>query len=522
MSEFTRRDLFKTATATAAGGLATEVGAATSPSIGARKHDTLFTNNHIEVYTDRWSAAAGDAVSIHVSTISKRFHLQIERIGVKPTVVWRREDFPGTFYPTPDDAWEKGCRWPAAIKIKVPDDWMSGYYQITAMTEGASYPAFVVIRTQKPTAKMLMVLATNTYNAYNSYGGASAYIKKSTGASSGITGTTGEPRTSFQRPLMPEFLRRSNIPYFTPAGFSAWEWTMTLWLEQNGYAVDFAINSDLEFHPELLSGYRLMLSVGHDEYWSWGMRDTVESFVSGGGNVCFFSGNLMWQVRFEDQGNVMVCYKDDRRNDPMFKQGKKQFATGCWTSHDIGRPVTQLTGLSPVYALFHRFRDGVPRGPGGYLIYRPEHWIFEGTGLSYGDCFGAPNKIVHYEVDGCPIRIENGLPYPASFYDGPKSLQILGMIPATLGNASADGSGAAGIAKDLFGAANPEALAYVSANRGHAVMGIYQNSGTVFCGGTTDWTNGLAGIDTTWGDGPANADPVVERATRNLLDRLSK
>jgi hypothetical protein len=57
---------------------------------------------------------------------------------------------------------------------------------------------------------------------------------------------------------------------------------MTLWLEKKGYAVDYAINSDLELHPELLSGYRLMLSVGHDEYRSSDMRDTVESFVCAG------------------------------------------------------------------------------------------------------------------------------------------------------------------------------------------------------------------------------------------------
>ena len=32
-------------------------------------------------------------------------------------------------------------------------------------------------------------------------------------------------------------------------------------------------------HPEVLDGHRLFLSVGHDEYWSWGMRDTVEAFL---------------------------------------------------------------------------------------------------------------------------------------------------------------------------------------------------------------------------------------------------
>ena len=57
-------------------------------------------------------------------------------------------------------------------------------------------------------------------------------------------------------------------------------------------------------HPELLgegSPYGLYLSIGHDEYWSGPMRDTVEAFTRAGGNALFLSGNTsFWQVRLED------------------------------------------------------------------------------------------------------------------------------------------------------------------------------------------------------------------------------
>ena len=39
----------------------------------------------------------------------------------------------------------------------------------------------------------------------------------------------------------------------------------------------YATNHDLEQHPDVLAGCRLLLSVGHDEYWTWGMRDTVDA-----------------------------------------------------------------------------------------------------------------------------------------------------------------------------------------------------------------------------------------------------
>src|SRR5262249_971300 len=138
--------------------------------------------------------------------------------------------------------------------------------------------------------------------------------------------------------------------------------------------------------------------------------------------------------------------------------------------------------------------------------YRPEHWIFKDSGLAYGDCLGQSSAIVNFEIDGCPIRTEGGLPHPATDHDGPPSLEILGMIPTSLPPFMP----LCEWAKDVFGEANPKASERVSANRNHGVMGMYTNNGTVFSAGTTDWTNGLKG-----------QDPAVERVTRNLLDRLS-
>ena len=47
--------------------------------------------------------------------------------------------------------------------------------------------------------------------------------------------------------------------------------------EREGIALDYATNGDLEAHPEILGAYRLVLSVGHDEYWSREMRDAVNA-----------------------------------------------------------------------------------------------------------------------------------------------------------------------------------------------------------------------------------------------------
>ena len=64
--------------------------------------------------------------------------------------------------------------------------------------------------------------------------------------------------------------------------FKTWEQPFVAWAESNGFTLDYAVNSDLEFLPELLDPYKLVLSVGHDEYWSAPMRDHLEAFIAGG------------------------------------------------------------------------------------------------------------------------------------------------------------------------------------------------------------------------------------------------
>ena len=46
------------------------------------------------------------------------------------------------------------------------------------------------------------------------------------------------------------------------------------------------------------------------------------------------------------------------------------------------------------------------------MIHRPEHPVFEGTNLRYGDQLGAAAQIVGYEVDGCELTMVNGDPVP--------------------------------------------------------------------------------------------------------------
>jgi hypothetical protein len=451
----------------------------------------------IEAYAGQLSYEAGEEVTLHISTDAPRYTVEIARLGAKRQVVFTKQDLPGTRHMVPADASSHGCQWPVALKVPVPEDWRSGYYQVLFRAHrdagGGRGEAFFVVRSKHPgrEAKILLQLCTNTYNAYNQWGGSSLY-----GGPKGLV-----RRVSFERPYL-GFLPGDN---FTNrySGWRRWEEPFVAWAEAAGYRLDFAVNGDLEFHPEVLKGYRLVLSVGHDEYWSAPMRDHLEAFIAGGGNVAFFSGNTcFWQVRSEEGKKALVSWKMDFDRDPVFATTDHRLLSGMWSNHLVRRPENQLTGVSFAYGGYHRFFEH--GGDGCYIVHRPDHWIFAGTALKRGDRLGARDKIVGYECDGCDFTLQDGLPVPTHKDGTPETFEILGTAPAGL-STKGDQS-LLWVSEALYGKGTKRRLA----QPGAAVLGVYTRGGTVVTTGCTEWVRGLQG-----------RDPQVERITRNVLDRLS-
>ena len=274
----------------------------------------------------------------------------------------------------------------------------------------------------------MLALATNTWHAYNDFGGpnlytggthvamqrpmAAGYLYKPPGKGRRVTGT-GAPDP--QNAAHVGYIQLNHLSgYAGSAGWPDWELPFIEWAEREGFEIGVCTNADLEEHPEVLDGASLYLSVGHDEYWSRGMRDTVEAFIARGGNAAFFSGNTsLWQVRIEgDDHDVMVGYKGFFKNDPLMGTDREPEVTTFWSDVVVGRPENHMTGVSFTRGGYHRIGRNVTSGLGGYTVHRADHWIFDGTGLGYGDVLGAGATVVGYECDGCVFTYRDGLPYP--------------------------------------------------------------------------------------------------------------
>ncbi len=515
--------------------------------------DDQTFHDDIEGYAGRLSYRVGETVDLHVSTRSDRFDVVVERWGATREHRWEATDVPGRFVEPPADADSAGCRWPTTLEIALGDDWEPGFHLVSLTAHGApagrdvAHACFVVRRRagDPAQARALLVLDTNTWHAYNTWGGRSLY----TG------GTTVSHARPFGRGILcrPEVDRddrkarpvrwreepdadgaifqryRTERDYPAAIGSAGWfthARRFVEWAEGAVHRFDYAVSSDLERDPDALAGYDTVLAVGHDEYWSAGQRRAVEEHVRRGGHLATFSGNTMfWQVRLDERPDgelAMVCHKYAAHvDDPAVATGDPTAITGMWADPLVGRPEWSLLGAGSAFGLYHRFGRATARGVGGFVIYRDGHWLLEGTGLGYGDVLGADDGVVGYETVGCPLtfdelqlpiaRAHPGLPDDVEIVAfTPSSNLMVGEYPASI-SALSDQGDAEFIATRLYGDAGDANLARV--RHGNAVMltcrPFGSDGGEVITVGTTDWVFGLA------------SDPAVARVTANVLNRFA-
>jgi hypothetical protein len=450
----------------------------------------------IQGYPRQPSVRPGGTLTLHVSTDQPHFRVDVYRQGATLAPMGRLgpERLPGHAVPPgpPDRDWG----WPGYV-LPIPSGWRSGVY-IAMLTEvdaagrphppdvstpdGTDAKALFVVRSPAPgtTSSILFKLAWATYHAYNGTGYGSLYAEAvwaTRDGRPGFTVTTRRPGGGTGGTVM------SGDPpdYYDPRSrrqtFTHWEAPFVQWLEANGYPVDYATDWDLQVDPDLLAPYALMLSVGHDEYWSEAMRGRIEAFIRRGGNVAFFSGNICgYRIHFVDDDTAFSCAK-------VRPSGKDR---GTWeVDHwaDV-RPENGVTGTG--FRQAGGWWDG-RRDTVGYTVQHAAHWVYQGTGLRDGDVFGADPAfpLVGYEADGATFTRKDGLAVVTGEQDTPLTFFILGI--AELGEGWVRSS--------------PHAA---------ATMGLYTSDrgGIVFNGATTDWPCLVGRND------------HVARITRNVLDRL--
>ena len=351
------------------------------------------------------------------------------------------------------------CAWEKSLSLTIPKDWPSGVY-LAKLTRDEphgtqSYVTFVV--KEHRSSDVLCQASDLTWQAYNKWPGKDSLYDDGTPE---VWYTGPHVRVSFDRPYA-KYCQCVDSPLSCGnGGYILWEYPMTYWLEEQGYDVTYCSNVDLQLDPGMLRTSKVFLSVGHDEYWSRKMYDEVMKARDAGLSLAFLSGNTMWhEIEFYDSS-----------------------VTGA-----PARAFARRVNMADTEKLMGVKARTI--GYGDWVVSKPEHWVYDGTGLKAGDKIPA---IIGWEYDGEPADIPG--------------LEVL--------------------ATSLL---HPRTDQWVKTDHyHHGVIYPCQKGNWVFTAGTIWWPSGLssppghvqARVDEVGGTfGP---HPAAQRITANVLNRMIK
>ena len=286
------------------------------------------------------------------------------------------------------------ARWHPSYTLTISTDWVTGIYlaKFTSATGLQTYTPFDVLGNSS--SSYVAVTPDTTYQAYNDWGGASLYDPGN--------GLIGEKNTSTPARAVKVSFER---PYTQGDGASqvlVFEADEIHWLEQQGYDLSYVSNVDLQERPGLLLQHRAYLSLGHDEYWTKEMRDSIESARDKGVGLAFLGADAgYWQMRFEPDSTgtipdkTVVCFKvstslNNLGIDPIFGKDNTRL-TAQWRDLALARPENALIGI--MYSSITHQQSEFP----WRVSPKTNSLLLKGTGLLPGQEYGC--GLVGYEWD---------------------------------------------------------------------------------------------------------------------------
>jgi len=436
-------------------------------------------DREIEGYASATSVDRGEPIDLFVSTGDPSYAIDVFRMGWYGGTGARRVagplSRPGRRQPTPAPDPLTGlveCHWRDPYRLPTRDGagpWPTGIYlaRLTASPSGRqAYVVFVVRDDARPAAVVFQSSVT-TFAAYNNWGGRSLYAFNSGGRAA--------RRVSFDRPyaMSPYGVRLDGAGEF----LRRFEYNALRWLEREGYDLGYITDVDTHKRADAVARHRVFLSVGHDEYWSWAMRDHVEAARDQGVHLVFLGSNAcFWQIRFEPDAaatpdRTIVAYKGAAPSeDPLAADPDPRMArltTGRWRDAPTSRPEAAMIGIMYL-------ADPVD---GDVVVTAAAHWALAGTGLADGQRLPG---LLGYEVDALSDA-------------GPPDVHRLAHSPFSRG---------------------PGETLY-------ADMTIRETPGQalVFATGSMYWNWGLDGYNTP-GLHTLRVNVAAEQITRNVLNRM--
>ena len=358
----------------------------------------------MEGYAGQASVLPGQPITLYASTTARSFTVSAFRMGWyggdQARLVWKSATIKGhrQRQPTMIRATNTVTTdWGLSATIHT-DGWPEGSYLLRMDSEaGAQRYVPVTVRSADTTGKTVIKNCTETWQAYNMWGGYDLY--------NGPGGTADYNNRSVAVSL--------DRPYDGSGAF------MFLWherkfielAERTGLPLAYVSSMDIAGDPHLLDGASSLFSLGHDEYWSPPERANVTSARNAGINVAFLGANCCFRrtrlggTPLGDR-RLVICYKTSYLQDPMYGNDNA-LVTSDWREPPNPDPESSLIGT---------LYESNPTDA-AYIVATPDAWMFRGTGVKKGTSF---TGLVGIEYD----RVNPGSPVE-------RPIQVLSHSPLT-------------------------------------------------------------------------------------------
>lgn len=342
------------------------------------------TSDGIEGFADTTYAAAGDHVGLYVSTVASSFSVVAYRMGYYGGAggrqVWASDQIPGVKQPkcpvTSGINMVACDNWTLSLTVPITSAWTSGDYLLKLEGSGgqASY-VLLVVWDPASTATYVIMNRSLTEEGWNTYGGYDFYqgLGPCPPGSGSYPPCNRARVVSFDRP-------------FTGDGSSDFltnEYPLVRWAEEQGLDVTYVSDITVDAHPDSVLKHRALLSLGHDELWTYDERKAVQAAFDHGVNVAFFgSAAVLRHARLQSSplgpDQEEVDYRASTE-DPLYGAGDPLQVTGnTWGSPPSSLSETMLVGEQySGYVLPGHMSAALTVSDGSA-------WIFQGTGLSTG------------------------------------------------------------------------------------------------------------------------------------------
>ncbi len=438
----------------------------------------------IQGFASLTSAQIGQSVNIYANTKLPWFRVEAYRMGwyqgMGARVIWDSPLVRGISQPAcslDTSVNMVACsNWKASVTMRVTLSFVPGDY-LLKLVAGPHAQSYILLTVWNPrsTATYVVVNRSMVEQEWNTYGGFSFYA----GQGKCILDFNTYPVCNRARVV--SFDR----PYASGNGSSDFltnEYPLIRLMEKEGLDVTYITDITLATYPNILANHKALITLDHDEAWTYSERLALLHAQSHGLNVIFFGASAMVRhVRLEPSilgpNRQVVDYRNSYE-DPLNAKGTDPMnVTGnTWES-----PPASWSPLSQIGVQYSGYLTPNVYVP--MVVSDANSWVYKGTNLVNGSVI---SDVIASDFD-----------HALNAVGEPTNLQVLAHSPVPVSEATVSGN--------IWGGVSYSDMVYFTNSTSHA--------GTLDTGNNV-WVGDL--IPCTSAD-PRCPAPLLTAITNNIL-----